>query len=489
MATRTHTRGEQGIAVIMTALVLVPLLVFAAFGVDLASWYSRVSYLQKAADAASLAGTVWMPDINKATAEAKKSLRSNGVVDKDEGGTEDLDVIIEQGSTVTSLRVVVTDNSATRYLSQVFVSNNQALSRSAEAEYNLPIPLGSPLNYFGGDASKTESNTVTFPTDYASARPVNYPCNIGANAGQHLGRWLNDGTWDQAGHHSSAVLCVWGATGQQNTGSRSTVPPPDYATRIPIDGQNANGERPCNVFGVYPGSNTPGRWTTSGSGTYESSQYTSGSNNRVCTWFAMQTLGLPSYATTVRPQNSPCDIGYADVNGRWTAGGTFEANRYVQTAALGNRLCRWGLEYAITNPIAQNRNPRFWAAIGGPGDVSAFGDAFSARCTGSTNCGGNPNAMYSTEGYWYVIKMPAAGSTRTSIRVFDAAYNEDATSQTLTGDTRGTFTSGNGFTTTYRVYRQTNPLDFTSRSAWVPAPGTRPRGPATGRSGPRASTA
>ena len=65
--TEAAARGEQGIAIIMTSLCLIPLMVFAAFGVDLASWYSRISYLQKSADAAALAGTVWMPDINEAT--------------------------------------------------------------------------------------------------------------------------------------------------------------------------------------------------------------------------------------------------------------------------------------------------------------------------------------------------------------------------------------------------------------------------------------
>src|SRR5690606_38809267 len=74
-------RGERGVAVILTALVLVPLMVFAAFGVDLASFYARVGELQRAADAAALAGTVWMPDYDKAKAEAAASLRKNGFVD------------------------------------------------------------------------------------------------------------------------------------------------------------------------------------------------------------------------------------------------------------------------------------------------------------------------------------------------------------------------------------------------------------------------
>ena len=76
MSTRTRVEGEKGIAVMVTALLLIPLMIFAAFGVDLASWYSRISYLQKSADAASLAGTVWMPDLTKATTRGVREPRA-----------------------------------------------------------------------------------------------------------------------------------------------------------------------------------------------------------------------------------------------------------------------------------------------------------------------------------------------------------------------------------------------------------------------------
>ena len=77
--TRARFRGEKGVAVIMTALCLLPLMAFAAFGVDLASFYSRASYLQKSADAAALAGTVWMPNLTKARQIACDSLLNNGI--------------------------------------------------------------------------------------------------------------------------------------------------------------------------------------------------------------------------------------------------------------------------------------------------------------------------------------------------------------------------------------------------------------------------
>ena len=67
---------------------------FAAFGVDLASFYSRASYLQKSADAAALAGTVWMPNLTKARQIACDSLLNNGI-DGGDCGTGTFNVTID----------------------------------------------------------------------------------------------------------------------------------------------------------------------------------------------------------------------------------------------------------------------------------------------------------------------------------------------------------------------------------------------------------
>src|SRR5690606_19578834 len=97
-----------------------------AIGVDLASWYARISELQRGADAASLAGAVWMPALGTARTAAENSLLSNGLhptVDPN------ITFLIERGSTPTSLRVTVTDNDARRHFSQIFVDGDAELTR------------------------------------------------------------------------------------------------------------------------------------------------------------------------------------------------------------------------------------------------------------------------------------------------------------------------------------------------------------------------
>jgi len=228
--TSNRFRGERGIAVIMTALCLIPLMTFAAFGVDLASWYSRASYLQKSADAAALAGTVWMPNLTQSTTVACASLLENGI-DGGDCGTGDFDVTVERGFTATSLRVIVSDPSATRYFSQVLGNGSQRLTRSAEAEYNLPIPLGSPLNYFGGDSTRTVPATppttysVSWPGDYATRVPANPSCNVGTSSGQGLGRWSGTPPTFNAGGFSGSTQCVWTVAGSPSGAPNVSMPP------------------------------------------------------------------------------------------------------------------------------------------------------------------------------------------------------------------------------------------------------------------------
>ena len=118
--TRTRSTGEKGVAVVITALCLLPLMIFAAFGVDLASWHSRISYIQKSADAAALAGTVWMPDIGEATAVACESLARNGIVgnaesDDCQGAGGEYRINVEPGSrTITRILSLRTSCSTER---------------------------------------------------------------------------------------------------------------------------------------------------------------------------------------------------------------------------------------------------------------------------------------------------------------------------------------------------------------------------------------
>jgi hypothetical protein len=457
---------DRGVAIVLVALMIFPLLVFAAYGIDLASMHARVTYLQKAADAAATAGVVWMPNLAKATQIATDSLGYNGIV----SGTDDVFVTITEGSTANSLHVVVSDHSATRYLSGM-IAGKQVLTRTAEAQYFLPLPLGSPLNYFGGDRTKTQlpdtsSYAVDWPTPAGSAsRPTvgpTFPCNVGTSAAQALGRWTNTTVYDAAGYTVGAAQCQWSTVGAAIAGT-TAVPPPDYPTRVPVT-------QPCLVRANGSSSGTViGRWNTS--------IYTAGTTGTgvMCTWtnYATTTSTVPTFSTTTAPLNGPCNVGYEATKGRWPATGAFVASS-INTAAdtAGNRLCRWNalISTVITpgpNPIDVNRDPGFWAQAEGPGTVAALGDAYSTRCQTTLSCATQQSLQYRDTGYWYAIQMPAASSSSTTISIFDALFRRDGVITDETGDSvlygSTSATTNPTFTTEYRVYRQTNLLDIKAR--------------------------
>mgnify|MGYP001460829428 CR=1 FL=1 len=480
-------RDDRGIAIITTALLLVPMMIFAAFGVDLASWYSRISYLQKSADAAALAGTVWMPNEAKATQVACESLAKNGISGSPDCGTGPFEVTVV-GIGTSTLRVTVTDPSAARYFSQVVSGGNQRLTRSAEAEYNLPIPLGSPLNYFGGDATRTAqpsvtTYSVTWPTDYTTRVPMNAPCNIGTSSGQGLGAWSGGGSpsFDAGDFDSGDPQCRWGSSGSQVAGT-SAVPPPDYTTRP------ANNPT-CRVRqnGVSTGT-ILGRWRSSG---FTS---TAGSGSPpMCVWnnYATDVSTILPDATTRPPTNRPCKVGYETSGpggGWWSSGGVYSATSPSpptgRSSSSGNRLCEWGPDIATNtvtppNPIDPTRSPGFWAMIEGPGSVAPNGDIYNTRCYIDNLCGSVQNAQYKPpsdpdRGFWYVVKMPNVALGSVDINVFDASYNPNGDTQTNAGDRN--LGSSAVFPTEFRVYQQTNPLDFSLRTPIGGATGNQTEG-------------
>ena len=58
----SHPHNEAGVVAVWTALVMVVLLAFAGWAVDYSHWNDERTHMQKAADAAALAGAVYLPD-------------------------------------------------------------------------------------------------------------------------------------------------------------------------------------------------------------------------------------------------------------------------------------------------------------------------------------------------------------------------------------------------------------------------------------------
>ncbi|MGD9959673.1 pilus assembly protein TadG-related protein [Nocardioides sp.] len=144
---RWKRRREAGYAAIMVAM-LVPtvFLGLAALGVDTARWYVELERMQKAADAAALAGVPYLPaDLAAAKSTAIAVAAKNGYAT---GGATT--VSVTQGDRASQLKVTIT-SSVKNAFGQFIGTANQPVSRYAVADFTAPAPMGSPCNTFGNE--------------------------------------------------------------------------------------------------------------------------------------------------------------------------------------------------------------------------------------------------------------------------------------------------------------------------------------------------
>ncbi|WP_205474228.1 pilus assembly protein TadG-related protein [Nocardioides sp. SYSU D00038] len=142
-----RARDDAGYAALLVAfLAAFVFLGLAAVGVDTARWYLEAERVQKAADAAALAGVTYMPtDLAKATSAALAVAADNGYAPGDDAAVQ-----VERGGTASQLRVTVTSTIPNTFGAYLGLSES-SISRSATADYTAPAPMGSPCNTFGNE--------------------------------------------------------------------------------------------------------------------------------------------------------------------------------------------------------------------------------------------------------------------------------------------------------------------------------------------------
>ncbi|MDZ7674706.1 MAG: Tad domain-containing protein [Acidimicrobiales bacterium] len=143
---RPH-RGEAGISLVLMSLLLVALLGMSALVVDVGGWQVEASNLQKAADAASLAGVVRLPDGEEAARERARQIAADNGYDHD--NDPDVTVDVQVLGDEESLSVTITRTNVQQFFAQVVRDDPTTISRTSSSQYVQPVPLGSPRNYLG----------------------------------------------------------------------------------------------------------------------------------------------------------------------------------------------------------------------------------------------------------------------------------------------------------------------------------------------------
>ena len=138
---------EAGYVAVITAMLASAVLIgMAAVGVDTSRWYWEVERVQKAADAAALAGVTYMPnDLASARTTAIASATKNGYPN-----SGDTSVTVVQGDKPSELKVTISSRIENTFGGFLGV-HNATIVRSAVADYTAPAPMGSPCNTFGNE--------------------------------------------------------------------------------------------------------------------------------------------------------------------------------------------------------------------------------------------------------------------------------------------------------------------------------------------------
>lgn len=317
---------QRGYVLVMFALALVPILLMVGFSVDVGSWYNRAAQLRKAADAAALAGVVWLPDEGQATAYALAAAARNGV----EPGNGVSITVQRSSANERRLKVSITDTRVGSFFFKNLGGNDISLTRHSFAEYRLPVPLGSPRNYFG-----TGELLPAGPRREYLNQAINTYCYSKVQGDRHQSRYFSANT----GHVCTPTL---------NTEYR----PDGYELYI-----DAPEGRPAGIdVLLYDPQYRPGTFPDTGNGSEnfsyelwrENSPFTPTDDVRVCgptTYTA--SSGYNYTFLSVNKWNRLCTIQPGWASGRYILKAR---NGSVPGSALGSN--QWGVVARYTNGAA-----------------------------------------------------------------------------------------------------------------------------------------
>lgn len=186
---RGRQPGERGYIMVMFALLLVPLLLMAGLAVDVGHWYSRTSDMRRAADAAALAGVVWLPDVASARTAALDAAARNGFVPS---STIEI-TVTKSDQSDRRLKVTIRDKAVGSFFYSSLGGSKQDFTRTSFAEYILAVPMGSPRNFFG-TGTLLQNYTATGITPEFLYQSVNPYCTDKVNGDRYQSGYFNSAT-------------------------------------------------------------------------------------------------------------------------------------------------------------------------------------------------------------------------------------------------------------------------------------------------------
>jgi hypothetical protein len=269
---RDEDAFSRGQIIVLFALTLTVLIGILGLAIDVSfAWVSELR-MQRTADAAALAGAVYLPDDATTAAQASLDIaKQNGYIDGATvpGLAGSVVVDAQRNNTNHEQMDVTVSGPIPTFFMRIFGVTTLTPSRTSHAQFHLPVPMGSPLNVFG----------IPTATDLAG-NPLNFwagiqgPCTLKANGDPYA-------TKDTTSVHSNCAAAGVANTEYHNptTGDAGAY---DYAVRVPAvngtlkielydpefcarsdqgqdtgDTQFTSGSKFSTVFTLYNPSDTP----------------------------------------------------------------------------------------------------------------------------------------------------------------------------------------------------------------------------------------
>ncbi len=489
--THRSDRRDGGQVVVIFAGAMLLFVLLAATVIDLSWYWTNNLRMQRAADAAALAGVVFLPgNTASAYAAARAEATKNGYTAGVNGVTAVTPV--QDPVNPRRLNVTITGNVGT-YFARAVGINSWPARRDAKADFVLPVPMGSPENYYGvGYLIEPITTTTTTTTN-----------SVDDSSLQHPGT-APSGTWNAS--TGTLVTAVAGDSGDVTHALTTTNNDTQIFGNFGLRGNVAANQSIVNIRGfevefddtrvsaacattrvrVHLSWDGGTSWTTSNTETPDlgtnttSGDYTLGSPSSMAAWTGHTWTEADLFDSQFRVRLTGifgCAAPLPEIR-------VDELQvRVTYTVATTTTTTTTTLQQGtVSGPGGQALTPqKFWGAMQSQGAPNIQGDAYMTKYeTRKSTLNGvdasDPDANYAWQDYYnYAVEFPA-GSSNGAIWVYDAGFC-DGTTQAGTGE-NWTVGGTNGNSTRqpisayFDVYNTNNTLANTSDDALVASSGS-----------------
>ncbi len=437
---RSRSRGQ--VAVIFGGAMFLFILLSAVV-VDISWYWSSNLKMQRAADSAALAGVVYLPgDVSGAYTTARNEAAKNGY--SAAGGYTVTPV--QDPFNTRRLNVTISGNIGTFFARVAGITSFPA-SRASKADFVLPVPMGSPQNYYGvgfyeGRVAKTTLVPGNTATDTGGS-PWNATSTSTAG-----GQWstpnnafANDNKYTtQATSGQKQIWQDFNLQGEIPNDATLVIDGLEVAlTDVSLTGSGTMTDCRVTVETTWNGgTNWSSPVQTTALGTNANDDRTVGSNSSTSMWSA-RTWTRADFAN-----------GSFRVRLTWTDGTSgCAASRDVRLDLLEVRVQFHTSTTSFVDQVLSVNDPLtgaplapqgFWGAIFTSGGIRENGDRYAPANLGggAVDAPGPGNPNYDPGGYDYTIELPGGSG---QVRLFDPIFC--ATGPNSTG---GSFGAGDHWT-------------------------------------------